>query len=120
MNLERDLLRTRDVKDAIASVRGLLASRTYSSLEEDQFARAALERFVEIISEASRFLPDSWKAEQPAVNWRAVANIGNVLRHAYRSVDLKILWDIYERDLDPLEAAVDAMIAAHSPKDGTV
>jgi uncharacterized protein with HEPN domain len=101
LNLERDLLRARDVKDAITSVRGLLASRTYSSIGGDQFARAALERFVEIIGEAARHLPDSWKAEHPAVNWRAVADMGNVLRHAYRSVDLKILWDVYERDLGP-------------------
>ena len=48
-----------------------------------------------------------------------VAAFGNILRHEYDQLDLNILWDVYERDLDPLEAAIDAMLAAHAPKDGS-
>ena len=33
------------------------------------------------------------------------------------AVELPTLWAIYENDLDPLEAAIDAMLAAHAPKD---
>lgn len=43
------------------------------------------------------------------------ADLGNHLRHAYHRTDIGALWSIYEDDLDPLEAAVDAMLAAHDP-----
>jgi uncharacterized protein with HEPN domain len=42
-----------------------------------------------------------------------VANLGNVLRHAYEQVNVDVLWSIYTDDLDPLEAAIDAILAAH-------
>ena len=29
-------------------------------------------------------------------------------------VDISVLWSVYSSDLDPLEAAIDAMLAAHS------
>ena len=114
---ERAVLRIGDIKDNIAAIRELLKGRSVAELEKDRFARAALERFLEIVSEASRRLPDAWKAEHSEISWRRMADVGNIIRHAYDAVDLPTLWRICQDDLDPLEAAIDAMIAAHSPKD---
>ena len=49
----------------------------------------AVERCLEIISEASRGIPDAEKARETSVPWTNVAGIGNVLRHDYSSVDVK-------------------------------
>jgi uncharacterized protein with HEPN domain len=114
---ERAVLRIADIKDRIAAIRALLAGKSAADIERDRVVRAALERFVEVISEASRHLPEAWKAEHEDVPWRRVADIGNIIRHAYDAVDLPTLWAIYERDLDPLEAAIDAMLTAHAPGD---
>lgn len=57
---------------------------------------AAFERFLEILSEASRHIPETLKAKTPEVPWRRVGDIGNHLRHAYHRVDAGVLWDIYE------------------------
>lgn len=43
--------------------------------------RSAVERGIEIISEASRHLPKKMKARHPRVRWANIAGIGNVLRH---------------------------------------
>jgi uncharacterized protein with HEPN domain len=84
----------------------------------DAVIRAAFERFLEIVSEASRHVPDDWKANYgPDIPWREVGDLGNVLRHAYHRTDVRALWLVYEDDLDPLEAAVDAMLAAHDGQD---
>ena len=40
--------------------------------------------------------------------------LGNLLRHVYHHASVPILWAIYTNDLDPLEAAIDAMLAAHA------
>lgn len=102
------------IKDMIANIRRLLARRTPDEVEGDVNMRAALERFLEVLSEASRRIPPEWKREFGAnVPWLNVANLGNVLRHAYEQVNVDVLWSIYTDDLDPLEAAIDAMLAAH-------
>src|SRR5690606_10244933 len=67
----------------------------------DFITGAAFERFLEVVSEASRHVPDEWKQEfGPDIPWREIAGIGNVLRHAYRTVAMRRLWLIYEADLN--------------------
>lgn len=46
-----------------------------------------------------------------------MGDLGNVLRHAYHRTDVRALWSVYEDDLDPLEAAVDDMLAVHDRSD---
>ncbi|HXY57184.1 MAG TPA: HepT-like ribonuclease domain-containing protein [Methylocystis sp.] len=106
--------RLRHILRAIDDVRALLAGRTLETLEQDGVARAALERYIEIISEASRHIPENLKSRYPLIPWLDIAGIGNHIRHAYDSVDLEILWNIYLYELDALEAAVEALA---SPSD---
>jgi uncharacterized protein with HEPN domain len=49
----------------------------------DRLSLRALERLIEIISEASRHLPLDIKDRHPSIEWRRVGDIGNWLRHAY-------------------------------------
>ena len=65
----------------------------------------AVERCLEIISEATRRLPDTEKARETSVPWGDVAGIGNVLRHDYSKVDVKTIWDTITSDLAVLKAA---------------
>jgi uncharacterized protein with HEPN domain len=105
------------IKQSIDHIRRLLDGKTVDDLRSSAFDRAALERFPEIISEASRHVPAEWKQSfGPSVPWRDIANIGNILRHAYDGVDVDVLWSVYQSDLDPLEQVADAMLAAHPPK----
>jgi uncharacterized protein with HEPN domain len=114
----RPLVRLRHIKENIRDIRSLLSNRTESDIVSDRFARAALERMLEVISEASRHIPQDWKTSLGAdVPWSEIASFGNVLRHAYDHVEIGILWSACQNDLAPLEAAVDAMLAAHGPKD---
>lgn len=107
------------IKENIVNVRQLLAGKTIDDVRADIVTKAAFERFMEIISEASRRIPEEWKRSFGSdIPWSSIANVGNVLRHAYDTIDLKVLWLAYERDLDPLERAVDAMLAAHPPMEG--
>ncbi len=119
MTDDRALSRLEDIKDGIAQIRILAAGKTMDDLRGERAGWAAFERFLEIISEAARHLPAEWRAEQPQIPWRQVADLGNRLRHVYRDVNPRALWAIYEDDLDPREAAIDAMLAAHAPKDAT-
>jgi uncharacterized protein with HEPN domain len=113
MTNDRTIWRLRDMKQCIRQNRSLLEEKTFEQVQGELVTRAAFERFLEILSEASRHLPDSWKDEHSAVPWRQVADLGNHLRHAYHRTDAEALWSIYEKDLDGLESAVDAILMAH-------
>lgn len=116
MNIERALFRAEHIKIAIVDIRAILDGVSYDAMVSNVMIRSAFERQLEIISEASRHLPGEWQSEHGStVPWHDVRNIGNILRHTYHLVEHPVLWRIYTDHLDPLEAAIDAMIAAHGP-----
>jgi uncharacterized protein with HEPN domain len=99
------------IREAIAIVERRVAGRTLADLASDDVLRDAIERRIEVISEASRRLPETMKARHPEVPWHNVAGIGNVLRHEYYSINLDIIWRIATEDMRPLAAAVDSLLA---------
>jgi uncharacterized protein with HEPN domain len=104
------LARLADILDAVAQIRSLLAGKSLEHLQQDRVSTAAFERFLEIISEATRHIPGELKERRPEIPWRRIADLGNWLRHVYDSVDGPLLWAIYTDDLDPLENAIRYMI----------
>jgi uncharacterized protein with HEPN domain len=111
---DRAIFRVRDIKQSITNIRELLGGRGFDELYADNVSRAAFERFLEILSEASRSVPDEWKTEFGAdLPWRQIADLGNVLRHAYHRTDFKLLWLIYQDHLGPLEVSIDAMLETY-------
>jgi uncharacterized protein with HEPN domain len=56
---DRAKYRLRDIANAIDDIDSLLSGKSFSDVQADRFMRAAFERFLEIISEASRHVPDA-------------------------------------------------------------
>lgn len=74
-----------DVKQRIGYIRELLGSTNLEALSNDTVGRAAFERFLEIISEASRHIPVEWQqAYGPDTDWRRLIDLGNIIRHVYQ------------------------------------
>jgi uncharacterized protein with HEPN domain len=71
-----------------------------------------VERGVEIISEASRHLPDELKVRHPEIPWQKVAGIGNVLRHNYETVAAPVMWKLAHDDLPALDKVCREELAA--------
>ena len=59
----------------------------------------AVTRRLEIISEASRRLPEDLKARHSSILWKEMAGAGNVYRHGYESVEA---YDVVDYDPGPL------------------
>ncbi|MEX0697969.1 MAG: HepT-like ribonuclease domain-containing protein [Dongiaceae bacterium] len=107
------------LKQHIADIRLLLSGKSFEQVKYNIHTRAAFERFLERASDVSRQLPKASKRKHANVPWRRVAVVGDAIHFGYSHVDLKALWDFYERDLLPLERAVDSMLTAEATKDGS-
>ncbi|WP_420133055.1 DUF86 domain-containing protein [Rhodopseudomonas sp.] len=79
------------IATAIQNIRGALAGRVLGDLQSDPVLLAAVERFLERISETSRHIPQDLKASEPTINWRRLADFGNWLRHGYHATDAGLL-----------------------------
>jgi uncharacterized protein with HEPN domain len=95
------------IATAIGDIRQIVAGQTRESFAGNMAMRMAVERLLEIISEASRFIPPDMKAQESGINWRRLADLGNWLRHAYHRTDAGLLWAMIEDDLEPLNIFVE-------------
>ncbi|HKS89171.1 MAG TPA: HepT-like ribonuclease domain-containing protein [Stellaceae bacterium] len=111
------LLRLADIQEAIKGIVGLTANGSYDSFARDWAMQRAVERALEIISEASRHIPDEYKTLAPHIPWRQIAAIGNLLRHEYQRTDSSAVWNIVVEHVPSLERAVDRLIAAANERE---
>ena len=91
--------------EAIVDIQQITADRSFAAYAADRPARRAVERCIEIVSEASRRLPPDLKNRHPEIPWPKIAGIGNVLRHDYDVVNDATIWHAATVDLVPLKAA---------------
>ena len=100
---------TRRALDVIAYnvrlARRFVEGWSFEAFAVDERTIYAVTRCLEIISEASRRLPNDVKARCPDVPWPQVAGAGNVYRHDYEDVLASILWNTVQHELQEIELA---------------
>jgi len=60
----------------------------------DETLRRAFVRSLDIIGEAAKKAPDSFRAQYPSIEWRAVSGMRDRLIHDYFGVDYQLVWDV--------------------------
>jgi uncharacterized protein with HEPN domain len=101
----------RDIQHHVGLAEAFTAGFVLAAFKEDLRTVYAVTRCLEIISEASRRLPDELKDRHPGIAWKQMAGAGNVYRHDYEDVAAQIVWDTVQRALPPLKAAIEAELA---------
>src|SRR5262249_23914815 len=104
------------VLDALRDFLAIVGDSNSNELSMDRTRRYAAERCVEIISEASRRIPDPWKDEHPSIPSTDIAGIGNVLRHDYDDINLEIIVKLRGLPLKQLEDAILALLQKYDPE----
>jgi uncharacterized protein with HEPN domain len=96
----------RDIEQHINLATQFTAGLDYDAFRDDTRTLYAVTRCLEIISEASRRLPDDLKARHPLITWKQMASAGNIYRHEYEDVAAKLVWDTVQLALPPLRNVV--------------
>jgi len=68
-------------------------------------------RNLEVIGEASQKIGLEFRAANPAIPWRAMKDMRNVLIHNYEGADPELVWAVVERDIPPLLEAVRQLVS---------
>ncbi|HPG05038.1 MAG: DUF86 domain-containing protein [Amphiplicatus sp.] len=76
----------------------------------DYLTVRAVERALQIISEAAKELPEEMRSREPDVPWRAIIGIGNLLRHEYYRIRDADLLDILRVHLPLLKPAIERLL----------
>jgi uncharacterized protein with HEPN domain len=96
----------RDILESIEHIEMFLDGVDFDSYKADIRTKSAVERQVQIITEAAYRLGDQADTLCPGPDWKGLRGMGNILRHAYHRVDDQIIWDTVKTEFPPLKAAV--------------
>src|SRR3977135_2378111 len=106
--------RLQDILEAITEIEAMLAGSSLELFTGDKIRRMATERYLEVVCEETRRLPDGVKRDAADIACQKIVDVGNRLRHASHATDVNIVWDIVRKHLPPLRSFVVRRILASS------
>lgn len=95
-----------DMLEAIRRINAYVNGLDKERLEGDQLRLDAVVRNLEVIGEAVKRLPEDVRTIEPAVEWKKIAGLRDILIHHYFGIDVTIIWDVVTTKLPKLERQV--------------
>jgi uncharacterized protein with HEPN domain len=77
---------------------------------KDETLKRAFVRSIEIIGEAVKKLPEDFRKNHGAVDWRAMAGTRDKLIHDYFGIDYDIVWDIITVEIPELRKQIKKIL----------
>ena len=106
--MKRDInLFIQDILDNINNIESFSKGLNKEKFESNKLRQNAIIRCLEIIGEAAKNIPDSFREKYPNIPWKKIAGFRDVLSRAYFGVSIDRVWNIIELDLTNLKKEIE-------------
>jgi len=95
-----------DIRNSIGHAQAFVDGISLAQYVADRKTKSAVERELQIITEAAIRLGNDAEVLCPGPDWIGFRGMGNVLRHGYHNIDDKTIWDTVHGELPEMLSAV--------------
>ena len=96
----------KDISENINDIKSFSKGLTKREFANDKLRQNAIIRSLEIIGEAVKNIPDSFRKKHSNIPWKKIAGLRDVLTHAYFGVNIDRIWNLIKKDLLGLEKEI--------------
>ena len=98
-----------DIITAIADVAEFTQGMSYEIFATDKKTVNAVIRCLEVLGEAAKHIPTTFRKKHPDIPWSNMAGMRDVLIHDYMGVDLKTVWKVTQERLPELKPLLEGL-----------
>ncbi len=98
------------VLDEAAYLAGHVEGTTREQFLQDETAKRAFVRSLEIIGEAVKQVPQEMRDRYPDIEWRAITGMRDKMAHHYFGVDYEIVWDAATHKVPVLRTQISDLL----------
>lgn len=91
------------ILESIKNIEDFIKDSSKNYFLKDKEKQSAIIRQIEIIGEAVKNIPDSFRKKHTNIPWIKIAGMRDKLLHHYFGVDLKTVWKVIKEDLPDLK-----------------
>ncbi len=116
MNEKNYIVFLEHILDNVEKVESFSGNVSKDELNNDELRQYAIVRAIEIIGEAVKNLPSSFKNKHSNISWRDIVGTRDKMIHHYFGVDLNIVWGIVKKDIPKLKKEVKDILEKEKKK----
>jgi len=102
-----------DILDAMDKAEAMLSDIDFETFKENYQINFAVVRAMEIIGEATKRLPESFRNKYPEIPWKDMAGMRDRIIHGYDAVNLEIVWATVKTRIPELKPKIQRILAEH-------
>lgn len=99
-----------DILDSLESIEKYTENISEDNFSDNFQVQDAVVRRIEIIGEAVKNLPTSFKNKYIDIPWKKIAGTRDVLIHDYSGVDIDLVWEIVKKEIPVLKKQISELL----------
>jgi len=103
--MKRNLELLQDMLGAITSIESYVIPSFATFLEDHKTQDAIMYNLI-IMGEAAHSISVEFQEKHPEIPWASIIGTRNVIVHGYDQVKLHLVWDILQKNLEPLKKSL--------------
>lgn len=105
-----DRVRLTHVLTAAREALDFARGRSRADLDSEPMFRRAVIHCIQEIGEAAARVSEESRVLAPSLPWAQIVGMRHRLVHAYFAIDAELVWEVLQRDLQPLIAELEKLL----------
>jgi len=106
--MKRDIrLFIEDISESIKNIDDFSKELDKKKFSKDKLRQSAIIRQLEIIGEAVKSIPNTFRDNYPQIPWKDIAGFRDILSHAYFGINIDRVWNVIKKDLPNIKKEIE-------------